>query len=411
MSTLKPAPSPEQNLEAQVGALTAAAADPLAAVAEADLVYVNDTDPGIRRIRSRGGFRYKDASGSPVRDAGTLERIRKLAIPPAWTDVWIAPPPEAHIQATGRDARGRKQYRYHARWREVRDRSKYGRMIAFGKALPAIRDRLDADMSLPGMPREKVLASVVKLLETTLIRVGNREYAEDNKSYGLTTLRDRHVEVDGSLLRFEFTGKGGKKHTVSLRDRRLARIVKQCQEIRGQHLFQYIDEEGSRQQVTSSDVNAYLREISGEDFTAKDFRTWAGTVLAAMALQEVESFDSEAEAKRNVVQAIERVARHLGNTPAICRRCYVHPDVIDFYMEGALITALRDRAGEELTAHAEGLAPEEAAVLGLLSRRLARAAKSSKQATGSKPATSATSPSRNGHAPKLASDQRRAGGD
>jgi DNA topoisomerase I len=348
--------------------------DPQAAAEEADLIYISDTAPGIRRLKSRGGFRYMGPDGSPVRDETTLQRIRRLAVPPAWTDVWIAPHPDAHLQATGRDARGRKQYRYHPRWREVRDRTKYERMIAFAEALPTIRDRIDAEMRLPGLPRAKVLATVVKLLETTLIRVGNREYAEDNKSFGLTTMRDRHVDIDGSTLRFEFTGKGGKKHSVRLRDRRLASIVKRCQEIRGQQLFQYIDEEGQRQAIDSADVNEYLREISGQSFTAKDFRTWAGTVLAAMALQEVEAFESEAEAKRNVVQAIERVARHLGNTAAICRKCYVHPHVIDDYMEGTLVETLRQRANGALDLN--GLAPEEAAVLSLLKRRLERESQS-----------------------------------
>jgi DNA topoisomerase-1 len=348
-----------------------AALDPIVAADEAELVYVSDAQPGIRRWKAGSGFRYVDERGHVVRSSVTLARIKTLAIPPAWTDVWICPLADGHIQASGRDARGRKQYRYHERWREVRDRTKFERTLAFGEALPALRERVDADLALPGLPRQKVLATVVRLLETTLIRVGNREYAQDNGSYGLTTLRDRHVKVDGSTLRFEFTGKGGKKHSVSIRDRRLATVVRDCQEIRGHELFQYLDEGGVRQTVGSADVNQYLREATGQEFSAKDFRTWAGTVLAVLALRELEAC-GEAETKRSLLRAVEEVAKSLGNTPAICRRCYIHPEVIDRYLEGTLLEALQDRAENAVAAGSNGRRAEEAAVLSLLRNRLHR---------------------------------------
>ena len=294
-----------------------------------------------------------------------------LAIPPAYTDVWICPDPRGHIQATGRDAKGRKQYRYHPRWRKVRDETKYGRMIAFAQALPQIRERVERDLALPGLPREKVLATVIRLLETTLIRVGNDEYAKTNKSFGLTTMRDRHVEIAGSTVKFHFVGKSGKKHQISLSDRRLAKIVKRCRDIPGYDLFQYLDEDGSRVDVKSDDVNAYLREIGGQEFTAKDFRTWAGTVLACMALQEFEAVDGEAQKKKNVVQAIERVSERLGNTPAICRKSYVHPAVLESYLDGTMIDALQQHVAQEWADSVRELKPEEAAVFGLLQRRLA----------------------------------------
>ena len=347
-------------------------AETLEQLEQTDLVYVSDLAPGIRRLRSRGGFRYVDPDGRPVRDAETLARIKRLAIPPAWQDVWLSPIENGHLQATGRDARGRKQYRYHPRWREVRDRNKYERMIAFGEALPRIRERVDRDLKLPGLAKEKVLATVVRLLETTLIRVGNEEYRKSNNSFGLTTMRDRHVDVEGPVIRFEFVGKSGKKHSVKLQDRRLARIVKQCQEIKGYELFQYVDGDGQRHTVDSSDVNAYLKEASGEDFTAKDYRTWAGTVLAALALQEFETFDSPTQARKNLVRAAEKVAKELGNTAAICRRCYIHPDVIEDYLDGGLAEALKQRTEEELVESLGGLGASEAAVLALLRQRLQR---------------------------------------
>ncbi|MBE7244685.1 MAG: DNA topoisomerase IB [Actinomycetospora chiangmaiensis] len=355
-----------------------------AAAAEVGLAYVDDSRPGLTRRRSGKGFSYCDAKGVPVRDKGTIERIKKLAIPPAYTDVWICPRRNGHIQATGRDAKGRKQYRYHPEFREAREANKFSRIMSFADALPAIRRRIDADMRRKGLPRDKVLATVVHLLETTLIRVGNDDYARTNRSYGLTTLRDPHVRIEGSELTFRFMGKSGKEWNVSLKDRRVARIVKACQDLPGQDLFQYIDEEGERRDVTSSDVNAYLREITGEDFTAKDFRTWAGTVLAALGLRAFEAFDSEAGAKRNVRAAIEEVASRLGNTPTICRKCYIHPEILDCYLEGALIEQMRVAVESELTDDPGRLRPEEAAVLGLLQTRLARVQASVKAKRGAR---------------------------
>jgi DNA topoisomerase-1 len=346
-------------------------ADPPAAAKAAGLRYVNDNKPGIRRERADEGFRYFDAKGEPVDDETTLKRIKSLAIPPAWTEVWICPQANGHLQATGRDARGRKQYRYHPKWREVRDEVKYERMIKFGQALPAIRREVDRALDLPGLPREKVLATIVYLLETTMIRVGNEEYARTNKSFGLTTLRRRHVKIDGSDVEFRFRGKSGVYHKVKVHDRRLARIIRRSRDLPGQELFEYVDDDGETRTVDSTDVNDYLRQITGEDYTAKDFRTWSGTVLAAMALQEFEKFDSAAQAKKNVVRAIESVAERLGNTPSVCRKCYVHPAVLDAYLEGATLQVLRERAEEELSEELPSLQPEEAAVLAMLQERLA----------------------------------------
>jgi DNA topoisomerase-1 len=335
----------------------------------AGLRYVREDQPGIRRVRCGTGFRYVDLDGATVRDRTTLRRIRSLAIPPAWTGVWICPLAQGHLQATGRDARGRKQYRYHPRWRATRDETKYNRMIAFGQALPAIRRRVEQDLARPGLPRAKVLATVVRLLETTLIRVGNEEYARQNGSFGLTTLRNHHASVNGQTVRFSFCGKSGVRHSVRVTDRRLARIVRRCQDLPGQELFEHV-EDGESRTIDSADVNAYLREIAGEDFTAKDFRTWAGTVLAARALQDVEAFDSEAQARRNVVAAIEAVAKRLGNTTAVCRKCYVHPAVIDAYIDGTLLETLRQRVESEIATSLPELPPEEAAVLAFLQERL-----------------------------------------
>lgn len=358
--------------------------DPVESAREAGLRYVTDSRPGISRKRAGRGFAYFSPKGERIKDPGTLRRIKSLAIPPAWTDVWISPVESGHIQATGRDAKGRKQYRYHPRWRQTRDETKYGRMIAFGKALPAIRARVDHDLTLPGLPREKVLATAVRLLETTLIRVGNEEYARTNKHYGLTTMLNRHVKVEGSKIVFKFRGKSGIRHTIDVKDRRLARIVARLQELPGQELFTYRDEEGKNQKIDSADVNAYLQEITGQPFTAKDFRTWAGTVLAALALQEVAAFETKAEARKNIVRAIENVSERLGNTPAICRKCYVHPAIIDSYLDTTLLETLQQRA-DEVEGDIADLRPEEAGVLMLLHRRLAAEAEKSEQAEQEQP--------------------------
>ena len=312
------------------------------------------------------GFRYRRADGRPVRSAADLKRIRALAIPPAWKDVWISPDPKGHLQATGRDARGRKQYRYHAGWRASRDGNKFDRMEAFAAVLPAIRARTAAHVARPGLPREKVLATVVQLLEKSLIRVGNDEYAKANRSFGLTTLRDQHVDVKGSTLRFQFRGKGGKRHDVDVSDRRLARIVRQCRDLPGQELFQYMDDEGRRQDVNSSDVNEYLRDVTGTDFTAKDFRTWAATVLAATALRECAEASSAAQAKKNVVRAVEAVAGVLGNTPAICRKSYIHPAVLDCYMDGSIARTVKASLPAAMRKTASKLKADEVAALRIL---------------------------------------------
>ncbi len=344
--------------------------DPPAAAKAAGLRYVHDDRPGIRREKKGDAFVYLDAKGEPVDDEATLGRIKSLVIPPAWTDVWICPHASGHLQATGRDARGRKQYRYHPKWRTVRDEVKYERMINFGQALPQIRAEVDRGLGLPGLPREKVLATIVYLLEATMMRVGNEEYARTNKSFGLTTLRNRHAKVDGSDVEFSFRGKSGVYHKVKVHDRRLARIIRRSRDLPGQELFQYIDDDGATHSIDSSDVNDYLRTITGEDYTAKDFRTWSGTVLAALALQEFEKFDSEAQAKKNIVRAIESVAEKLGNTPSVCRKCYVHPVVLDAYLDGAVLETLRERTEEELKQDLHALQPEEAAVLAMLQQRL-----------------------------------------
>jgi DNA topoisomerase-1 len=344
----------------------------LSAAKAAGLRFVSDDSKGIERRRRGKAFQYLLPSGATLNDRDELARIRKLAIPPAWTDVWICASPNGHIQATGRDARGRKQYRYHADWHRVRSEAKFDHLLTFARALPHIRDVVHREMSERGLGRRKVLATVVHLLETTLIRVGNREYARDNKSFGLTTLQDRHVEFSGSEVRFKFRGKSSKEWRLKVTDRRVARIVRSCQELPGQHLFQYEDDAGEICQISSADVNSYLREISGADVTAKDFRTWAGTVLAAMALKEFEQFDSETAAKRNIRAAIETVAARLGNTTTICRKCYVHPEVLNCYLEGTLVKTLTRKIRSELRDHAKHLSAEEAATLVLLHARLSR---------------------------------------
>jgi DNA topoisomerase-1 len=336
------------------------APSPDAVAAAAGLRYVNDGEPGMRREPVEGGFRFRTPDGAELGDEEELQRIKSLGIPPAWQDVWICCDPAGHIQATGRDARGRKQYRYHPRWREVRDETKYDRLIAFGQALPSLRERLSADLGRPGLPREKVLAAVVRLLERTHIRVGNAEYARDNKSYGLTTMRDQHVKIDAGKLNFSFKGKSGVRHRISLNDRRLAKIVQRCRDLPGQQLFQYLDEDGTQQAISSSDVNTYLRELTGQPFTAKDFRTWAGSVLAAGLLRAAPQEERLRDAKRQVTAAIEQVAEALGNTPTICRRCYIHPIVIEAYLEGSLPERL------ETAEATTGLEPDEEALVALL---------------------------------------------
>jgi DNA topoisomerase-1 len=354
----------------------AESAGPLESAGLAGLRYVDAVATrGIRRIGNRGHFRYVDPQGRVLRDRSQLQRIRSLVIPPAWKDVWICPHPHGHLQATGRDARGRKQYRYHARWREVRDEVKYGRLIAFARALPRIRRRLGADMRRSGLQRQRVLATVVQLLEKTLIRIGNEEYARDNDSYGLTTMRDRHAKVNGARIRFEFRGKSGLRHAVDLHDARLARIVKACRDLPGHELFQYVDDEGNRQTIDSGDVNQYLRELGGENFTAKDFRTWAGTVLAARALGSLAGFASQAQAKRNIAKAVQHVACRLGNTKAVCRKSYIHPAVFDCYMDGVTLATLDPRtSGAGVRKAGAPLDPDEAAVVALIQRRLLKTA-------------------------------------
>lgn len=340
----------------------------------AHLRYVSDARRGISRKRWGPHFRYFDASGQPISDEKTLARIKSLAIPPAWTRVWICPIPNGHLQATGRDAKGRKQSRYHPRWREVRDETKYERMKIFGEWLPRIRERVEHDLSLPGLPREKVLATIVRLLETTFIRVGNEEYARQNHSYGLTTLRNKHVDVEGSTLHFKFRGKSGRLHSIDLNDRRLARIVKRCLDLPGYELFQYVDSEGQPRSVDAADVNEYLREITGQPFTAKDFRTWAGSVLACSFLCEFEAFGSETEAKKNVVQAIKSVAERLGNTPAVCRKCYVHPAILERYFGGEMMRAVEKEVEEEIEKSPHALRREELDLLRLLEKANAKVA-------------------------------------
>src|SRR5688572_15946103 len=343
--------------------------DPRGAALAAGLVYVAEEGAGIRRQRAGRGWRYIGPDGRTVRDHAVTSRIRALAIPPAWRDVWISPSDRGHIQATGRDARGRKQYRYHARFRQVRDAAKFDRMLAFALTLPRVRWRVARDLGAPGLPSEKVLAALVRLLETTLIRVGNEEYARKNRSFGLTTLRNEHVFVEGPAVHFGFRGKSGKDHMVTVRDRRLAAIVQQCHSLPGRSLFQYLDAKGRRRPVDSDDVNRYLRQITGRDFSAKDFRTWAATVLAAVALEKRGAAATRAQAKRNVVAAVEAVAERLGNTPAIARKSYVHPAVVEAYLDGSLDEGMG--ASEVSDGQSHRLRREERAVLALLRSRIA----------------------------------------
>jgi DNA topoisomerase-1 len=347
--------------------------DPVEAAEAARLTYITDDELTIQRKRSGKGFTYASANGKAIHDAATLERIKKLGIPPAWTDVRISPLANGHIQAVGRDAKGRKQYRYHARWRERRSENNFNRMVAFGEALPKIRERVAHDLALPELPREKVLALVVRLLESTFIRIGNPEYARANRSYGLTTMHDRHVKISGSTVQFEFRGKSGKDHAVSVADRRLARLVKRCKDIPGYELFQYLDDQGQRHSINSSDVNAYVREITGQDFTAKDFRTWGGTVLAILSFQELGFCDEETQAKKNVTQVIKQVAEKLGNTPTICRKYYLHPAMIAAYMDNSLFQALERQNGKKMNVPEFGLNGEEQVTMEILRQHAAGA--------------------------------------
>lgn len=339
---------------------------PVKAAKAAGLRYVSDATPGIRRKRAGKGFSYIGRDGKPIHEQEELRRIRALAIPPAWTNVWICPNPRGHIQATGRDAKGRKQYRYHPKWRKIRDETKYDRMIAFGNALPFIRERVAHDLALPGLPREKVIAAIVRLLDTTSLRIGNEEYARENGSFGLTTLREDHVDISGSTLHFQFRGKSGKEREIDIKDRQLARIVKKCLDLPGQELFEYLDDDGTVHIVESGDVNEYLQQVTGQEFTAKDFRTWAGTVVAACALQDLGESETQTQAKKNVVHAVEEAATHLGNTPAICRKSYIHPEVIDAYLRGALLKSLNPPAEKNVLNALDGLRPEEIALLTFL---------------------------------------------
>jgi DNA topoisomerase-1 len=345
--------------------------DPEESASAAGLRYVSDAKPGITRKPWRNAFRYLDSEGKPVRDIPTLARIKSLVIPPGWQSVWICPIANGHLQVTGRDARGRKQSRYHPRWREVRDETKYERMLLFGSVLPRIREQVEQDLALPGLPREKILATIVRLMETTYIRVGNEEYARKNKSFGLTTLRNKHVEVEGSTVKFNFRGKSGVEHAIGVNDRRIGRIIIRCLDLPGYELFQYLEPDGTRHSVDSSDVNEYLRQVTNDHFTAKDFRTWAGTVMACTMLHELDSFTSETQAKKNVVAVVKAVAYRLGNTPSVCRKCYVHPTVIDSYMSGAMLDGIKRQIKKAGSATASALRQEELALVKLLKKRLA----------------------------------------
>jgi DNA topoisomerase I len=349
-------------------------AEAMDAAEEAGLRYVSDDRPGYTRKAKGEDFAWLDTDGKLIRDEQRLLRIKRLAIPPAWTDVWICPASNGHIQATGRDARCRKQYLYHERWREVRDENKYDRIISFGKALPKIRRRIARDLKPPGLPRNKVLATVVQLLERTFIRIGNEEYARENKSFGLTTMKDRHVEVKGAKLRFRFRGKSGREHEVDVTDRHIAKIISKLQDLPGQDLFQYVDDDGKVGDISSQDVNEYLREITGEDFSAKDFRTWAGTVLTAIALNAQEKFENQKQGEANIKTAISAVAKILGNTPAICRKCYVHPAVLENYLDQKSIDGLKQTTEDALEKEDVDLRSSEKAVLKFLEVRFARKA-------------------------------------
>lgn len=363
--SVQPPPGKQSPVEGCEPVVTAVD-DPAEAAKMAGLRYVSDKKPGIRRERSGEQFSYIGVDDQPITDEKTLQRIHSLAIPPAWTDVWICPHPRGHIQATGRDAKGRKQYRYHPQWRKVRDETKYHKMLTFGMALPTIRQKVAEDLQLGGLPREKVLATIVELLDITAIRVGNEEYARENQSYGLTTLRNRHVNVSGANIRLHFRGKSGKDHTYTVKDKKLARIVKRLQDLPGHELFEYVDEQNEVRGVESADVNEYLRAVTQEDFTAKDFRTWWGTVIAVEALKDLGEAQTQTQAKKNITEAVKEAAQYLGNTPAICRKCYVHPQVLDAYLNGTLLKTLKEQEERRPQKALAGLHPEEVALMELL---------------------------------------------
>ena len=368
-----------------------------AAAKAAGLRYTTDALPGIRRLKRRGGFSFVDTDGKPLTGKGEIARIKALAIPPAYTDVWICPLANGHLQATGRDARGRKQYRYHKRWRAVRDENKFDRMIEFAKALPAIRDAVEHDLALPGMPREKVLATLVSLIEQTAIRIGNEEYARDNDSYGLTTMREEHADVKGATVRFSFRGKSGKEHVVEVRDKRIARIIKRSLDLPGRQLFEYVDDDGGSHPVRSDDVNEYIKTISGGDFTAKDFRTWDATMMCALELAALKAAEAnQTERKKLVADAIEKVAEHLGNTPAVCKKSYVYPGVVDAFLANGALELIEkspakgparalDRHERAVVALIEGIVARESQPLTEVLAKSVRAAKR-KKAPGAKKA-------------------------
>jgi DNA topoisomerase-1 len=344
---------------------------PKSAAEEAGLRYARLDRPGITRERTGDGWRYRDPKGKVIRDKRVLERIRGIVIPPAWTDVWICTDPRGHIQATGYDDRGRKQYRYHPKWRAYRDETKFEHLLRFGEALPRIREQVERDLRRPGLPLEKVLATVVRLLDVSMIRVGNRAYEVENGSYGLTTLRNRHVKIEGATIHFTFRGKSRIEHSLDLHDRRLATIVKRMRELPGYHLFQYVDERGNHHEISSEAVNAYLHDIAGNSFSAKDFRTWAGTVRFVEIIRETPEWQTEAEAKRNVVTAVKAVAAELGNTPAVCRASYIHPAVIDAYLDGTALADSWRRVERRMRERAQARTAGELVVLDLLHDRTA----------------------------------------
>jgi DNA topoisomerase I len=359
--------------------------DPVESAAEAGLRYVRSGGPCIQRLKHGKSFRYIGPDGKPLHDPAQLERIRNLVIPPAWTNLWICPSPNGHLQAVGRDAKGRKQYRYHARYRAVRDEAKFSRMIAFSAALALIRRGVERDLKRNGLPREKVLAVVVRLLETAWVRIGNDEYAKENESFGLTTMRNRHVHIEGAKLMFQFRGKSGQNHTIELTDRRLASIVKQCRDLPGYNLFEYVDESGNVCRIDSADVNHYIRELAGQDFTAKDFRTWAGTLLAARELHAAGPAETQTAGNKVVIEAVRQVSKKLGNRPATCRKYYIHPAILDAYADGSLFEKMRQGVAQDEALEGTGLRPEEYAAVAIIAKYQERGPSNPEAGVKSKP--------------------------